>query len=76
MNLEYLPPQHMSLLAYDFEEMGEASPSERQYWIAEMEAATSAADHVHHGAEQLIHSRHGAQSSQFTRASLIVAVTD
>ena len=32
---EALLPEHRALLKYDFEEMGEASPSERQFWIAE-----------------------------------------
>jgi len=54
---------HRLLLTYDFEEMGEAPPSERQYWIAEMDAATSVADKVCDGAEQLIHSRQSKEQN-------------
>ena len=56
--------------------MGEASPSERQFWIADMEAATSAADHVCTDTEQSICSRHTNDNSRSTRAPLIVAVND
>ena len=73
---EDLLPEHRSLLTRDFEEMGEAPPSERQYWIAEMDAATSAADKVRDGAEQSIRSRHSSDSARSTRAPLIVAVND
>ena len=73
---EALLPEHRALLEYDFEEMGEASPSEHQFWIAEMEAATSAADHVRTGAEQSIRSRHTNDNSRSIRSPLVVAVND
>ena len=73
---EALLPEHRTLLEYDFGEMGEASPSERQCWIAEMEAATSAADHVHTGAEQSIRSRHTSDNSRSARAPLIMVVNN
>ena len=56
--------------------MGEAPPSERQYWIAEMDAATSAADKVREGAEQSMRSRYSSHSTRSTSAPLIVAVED
>ena len=51
-------------------------PSERQYWIAEMDAATSATDKVRDGVEQSIRSCHSSDSAQSTRAPLIVAGND
>ena len=68
--------EHRKLLSYDFERMGEASASERQYWIADMEAATSAGDRVHNRAEQSIHSCHDNQMSQSTRAPVVLGVND
>ena len=56
--------------------MEEAPPSEQQYWIAEMDAAASAAEQVRNGAEQSIRSRHSNDSARSTRAPLIVAVNN
>ena len=73
---EDLLPEHRSLLTRNFKEMGEAPPSERQYWIAEMDAATSAADKVRNGVEQSIRSHHSSDSARSTQAPLIVTVND
>ena len=43
--------QHRYLLEEDFENLGEGSSGERQHWIASMESALKAANHVRSGKE-------------------------
>ena len=48
-NPDDLLPAHKHLLEEDFEGLGEGSAITRQYWIADMESAISAAERVHQG---------------------------
>ena len=48
-NPEDLLPAHQHLVKEDFEQLGEGSAINRQYWIANMESAISAAERVQQG---------------------------
>ena len=48
-NPEDLLPAHQHLVEEDFEQLGEGSAINRQYWIANMESAISATERVQQG---------------------------
>jgi len=73
---ENLLPENRELLSYNFEETREASASERQYWIAQMETATYGAEHVRNRADQTICSCHDAHSSCSTHVPLVVGINE
>ena len=53
-----LLPEHRDLLRVNFEELGEGHTLGRQYWLADMESALSAADHVREGSRQALRTRY------------------
>ena len=64
---EDLPPQNCYLLDIDFEALGEASSIEKQFWVAEIETAVAATDHIKHGTVQALRSRYGMDAVYDTR---------
>ena len=59
-----LLPEHRDLLQLDFVELGEGPAIDRQYWVADMEAAVEAADHVRQGRAQALRTRYGSDAMQ------------
>ena len=53
-----LLPEHRGLLDIDFEKLAKGAMEDRQYWLAKMESAVSAADHVRKGSRQALRSRY------------------
>ena len=53
-----LLPEHQRLLNVDYERLGEGKAEQRQIWLAEMESAVSAANHIVRGSRQALRSRY------------------
>ena len=70
-----LLPEHRDLLRTDFVELGEGPAINRQYWIADMEAAVEAAEHVRQGRAQAIRTRYESNTMHnvgSTRVDVVV----
>ena len=63
-----------TLLTVNFEDFGEGHTLIRQYWLADMEAAVSAADHVRRGSWQALRTRYGRlnQRANTSRGDVLV----
>ena len=73
---EDLLPENRHLLDIDFEALGEASSIEKQFWVAEMETAVAASDHVKQGTVQALRSRYGSGAVYDTRRRTVSSMKD
>ena len=71
-----LLPESRHLLEQDFEALGSGPAVDRQYWVAEVDSALSAAKHVRDGSEQALRTRYCTGPRPRMRAHRIVAVVD
>ena len=73
---EDLLPENRHLLDIDFEALGEASSIEKQFWVAEMETAVAASDHIKQGTVQALRSRYGLDAVYDTRRRTVSSMKD
>ena len=73
---EDLLPENRSLLEIDFDALGKGSSQDKQFWVAEMESAVSAAEHIKQGTRQALRTRYEIKTKYDTRWTTVTSTKD
>ena len=71
-----LLPDDRRLLSVDFDALGRGAATARRFWVAEMESAVAAAQHVSRGSTQTLRSRYQQGAEYSTRRTTVAAAVD
>jgi len=69
-----LLPEDKALLEVDFDQLGDGTAREKQFWVAEMASAVAAADHVKQGSTQTLRSRYALAPAYDTRQTTVASM--
>ena len=73
---EDLLPENRALLEIDFDALGKGSTQDKQFWVAEMESAISAAEHINQGTRQALRTRYEVRTTYDTRPTTVTSTKD
>ena len=71
-----LLPENRALLEIDFDALGKSSTQDKQFWVAEMDSAISAAEHIKQGTRQALRTRYEIRTTYDTRPTTVTATKD
>ena len=71
-----LLPENRALLEIDFDALGKGSTQDKQFWVAEMDSAISAAEHIKQGTRQALRTRYELKTAYDTRPTTVTSTKD
>ena len=72
----YLLPENRALLKINFDALGKGSTQDKQFWVAEMDSAISAAKHIKQGIRQALRTRYEIRTTYDTRPTTVISTKD